>query len=753
LLANFLNKITYQISTTLAVVLVCLCTLQSSAQQIIVLNKSNNLPVYYAQVYYKCNIHNDCNIKPRFNYTDSLGIVKAPEHELLVTVKATGYYHVNTIKPAGRLLTVLLEPNPNYLDEIVVTGQYSLQSIDNSVVKVKVIDAKQIQQQGAFNLQQILANQINVRISQDPALGSIGLQLQGVSGNNIKILVDGVPVIGREAGNIDLAQLNLNNIERVEIVEGPMSVNYGTDALGGVINLITKQPQPNKITSFGGMYYESIGQYNADAGVNLSKKKYSANLLAGRNFFEGFTLEPGSRNMLWKPRTQYFGNLNVKKQITNGYIQLNNSFFSEKLTNKGIPTIDWTKATAQDQYFYTNRFSSSLFYNQYHDTKRRINLVASYNFYSRVLNTYLKDLVTLNQELIPSNAVQDTSLFHNIMSRGTYANTFYSTKLKYETGYEVNSEWAIGYKIEGKQRNVTDLNAFASAEYLLYNRLLIKPALRYTHHSLFAAPLIPSLNIKYDFAGWLSLRVSYGRGFRAPSLKEVFLEFVDLNHNIKGNRNLTPETSDNLQAYMMYKKQTSKHVLSIEPGIFYNNINNMINLARTGEGNQVGMQYVNINNFKSKGFNLNADFKTPVYNISAGYAFIGMRNNLGLAAMEPEWLYTHEIRLNTGYTVKKTGTTLSLFTKYNGFMQAYEFSYFQNKVVLNYIESFTLVDATATQHFFNRKITITGGFKNLLNVSNINASLVTGVHGNNSNFAPAGFGRTFFMSLKFNFDH
>lgn len=747
-----LNTILTKTSTTVIVVLVCLCTLQSQAQQIIVLNKSNNQPVFFAQVYYLCNNHSNCSTKPRFVYTDSLGVVTAPTDELNVTIKATGFFHVNTVKAAGQPLKVLLEPNPNYLDEIIVTGQYARQSIDNSVVKVKVIDAKQIQQQGAFNLQQVLANQINVRISQDPILGS-GLQVQGVSGNNIKILVDGVPVIGREAGNIDLAQLNLNNIERVEVVEGPMSVNYGTDALGGVINLITKKTQPNKTTSFGSVYYESIGQYNADAGINLSKNKYSANMQAGRNFFEGFSSEPGSRNMLWKPRTQYFGNLNLRKDITNGYLQLNNSFFTEKLTNRGVPTIDWTKATAQDQYFYTNRFSSSLFFNQYHDAKRRVNIVASYNFYSRVLNTFLKDLVTLNQELIPSNAVQDTSLFHNIMSRGTYANTFYSTKLKYEMGYELNSEWAIGNKIEGKQRNVTDLNAFASTEYLLYNRMLIKPAVRYTYHSLFAAPLIPSLNIKYDFAGWLSLRASYGRGFRAPSLKEVFLEFVDLNHNIKGNRNLRPETSDNLQAYVSYKKQTPKHVLSIEPGLFYNNIDNMIDLARTGEGNQVGMQYVNINNFKSRGINLNADFKTPVYNISAGYAYIGKRNNLGLATITPEWFYTHEVRLNAGYTIKKTGTTLSVFTKYNGFMQAYQFNYFQNKVVLSNIEGFTLIDATATQHFFNRKITITGGMKNLLNVRNINASLLTGVHGNSSNFALAGFGRTVFISIKFNFEH
>ncbi len=89
------------------------------------------------------------------------------------------------------------------LEEMVVTGQYEANSLNKSVLKVKVIDAKRIEAQGAFTLQQVLANELNVRIIQDPILGS-SMQLQGVGGNNIKILIDGVPVVGRENGNIDL---------------------------------------------------------------------------------------------------------------------------------------------------------------------------------------------------------------------------------------------------------------------------------------------------------------------------------------------------------------------------------------------------------------------------------------------------------------------------------------------------------------------------------------------------------------------
>ena len=84
-------------------------------------------------------------------------------------------------------------------------------------------------------------------ITQDPALGS-SLKIKGLSGNNVKILIDGVPVIGRMGGNIDLSQLNLYNIDHIEMVEGPMSVMYGSDALAGAINIITKE---NRNSNFG----------------------------------------------------------------------------------------------------------------------------------------------------------------------------------------------------------------------------------------------------------------------------------------------------------------------------------------------------------------------------------------------------------------------------------------------------------------------------------------------------------------------
>jgi outer membrane receptor for ferrienterochelin and colicins len=144
------------------------------------------------------------------------------------------------------------------LGEVVVTAQYRPTNVENSVFKMRVITAQKIQAMGAQNLRDVLANELNIRISQDNILGS-GINMQGISGQNVKILVDGVPVVGRLNGNIDVSQLVMDNVERIEVIEGPLSVVYGTDALAGTINIITKKSQLRKFSFNAGSYNESNG--------------------------------------------------------------------------------------------------------------------------------------------------------------------------------------------------------------------------------------------------------------------------------------------------------------------------------------------------------------------------------------------------------------------------------------------------------------------------------------------------------------
>ncbi len=140
-------------------------------------------------------------------------------------------------------LNIVMAATAETLSEIVVTGQHSPQSAKNSVYKVRTIEQKRLETQGANTLQDVLANELNIRFSRDNALGTSGVSIQGISGQNVKVLIDGVPMVGRSgvSNEIDINQINVNTIERIEIVEGPMAVNFGADALAGVINIITKK--------------------------------------------------------------------------------------------------------------------------------------------------------------------------------------------------------------------------------------------------------------------------------------------------------------------------------------------------------------------------------------------------------------------------------------------------------------------------------------------------------------------------------
>ncbi|MBC7383734.1 MAG: TonB-dependent receptor [Bacteroidia bacterium] len=634
------------------------------------------------------------------------------------------------------------------LDELVVTGQYGENTLTKSVYKVKVIDAGRIKLQGAFNLQQLLVNELNVRISQDPILGS-SVQLQGVGGNNIKILIDGVPVIGRENGSIDLTQINLNNVERIELIEGPMSVNFGTDALGGVINIITKKQKKESINTKENVYYESIGQYNADASVGLSNLKYNLLVNAGRNFFQGYSTNPDSRTKLWKPRTQYMADLILGKYTLKGNLRWSNQFFTEKVTDKGEPTVDWTRAVATDRYYINSRFTSSFFFDKKYKDKRHMNVVASYNFYERRQNSYQINLVDMSKELIPSVDNQDTNRFHLIMSRGTYASAVLLKKISYQIGYEVNHEFVVGRRIEGNMQQIGDYSLFGSTEIKALPRLLIRPGMRITYNTRFSVPVIPSLNLKVDITENWTIRSSYARGFRAPSLKELSLKFVDISHNIKGNENLKPETSDNFQINIMYQNKTAKRVWRFEPSLFYNHIKSMIDLKRTGSGDNAGYQYFNINEFSSAGMNVNCEYNNGNYQIIVGYARTGRQNNLLQNSGSSPYFFSDEWRLNLAYNFIKYDASVNLFLKHNGKIQTYQYNYLTDGVMLSYIDPFSLMDMSVSKNFWNKKIALTIGSKNILNVINVNASFNSGAHSSMNNFAMTGLGRTWFVGLRY----
>jgi len=637
---------------------------------------------------------------------------------------------------------------------IVTTGNIKPSTASNTVHNVRIITAASIERQGAFNLKDLLSKENNIRIGNDNLLGS-SISLQGISGQNVKILLDGIPINGRENGNIDLGQLNLNNIDRVEIIEGPLSVIYGTDALGGVINLISKRimlDSTKPMTAFANAYYESIKQTNVGAGAVVKVNDIDFGASINRNFFGGYALDPNSRVMFWKPKQQVFGNFSITKQTGNLKIRFKTDLFSEKIENRGLPIINHLEAYAYDEYYLTNRSITSLNLEQKINKKSFWNVLSSFSFYQRDKITYRKDLTQSSNSLdiVPSPDANSSTSFMNFMSRGTYSNS-QKDKFAYQIGYDVNFNSAFGTKIEADRGRMDDFALFACAEIKPIKSLNIKPGFRTTYNTRYAAPFIPSIQLMWSGAKNLTIRYAYGRGFRAPSLKELYLYFVDYNHNIIGNPDLKSEMSNNHNAALKYKLKIKKMVFYLDNSYFYNQIFNQIALVSTNATN-LEYTYKNIDRFKSIGSNFNISSTWKGLRMVLGGSYTGIYNNAFKVVGKGKYLYSPELRVQTSYTLKKgklKTTTFSVFHKYNGRTFGYALDNLRN-IVSTYSESYHILDFTVSKPMFKYKLNLTFGCKNILNVTTIRATNISSsFHNAGSNTMPVSVGRSLFLQLNY----
>lgn len=667
-----------------------------------------------------------------------------------VFISTMGYDKIIDTLAAGKSELYLASPLSVKLNDVIVTGQYGANTATNSVYKVRVIDENQIKAQGAVNLRDVLSNQLNIRLNQDAILGS-SMSLQGVSGENIKILVDGVPMIGRQNGNIDLSQINLNNIERIEIVEGPLSVSYGTNALGGAINLITKKSQQNTSEFRGSAYYESVGQYNADGRIGINSGRHNLQLSGGRNFFDGYAIVDTSRFKTWKPKEQYFGNIGYAYHFKALTLRYSGEYFWELITNRGQRRPPYYE-NAFDDYYRTNRINNSVTLNG-KISKYNLNVIVAYNLFARRKNTYLKNLVDLTEELTPNASDQDTSRFGLIMTRATLSTgkerqTGKKAVCNYEVGYDVNVESAYGKRIEGQLQNIGDYAVFASAEYSPVEKLTIRPGVRLAYNTAYKAPVIPSINLLFNNQKGVTVRASYARGFRAPSIKELYFNFVDINHNIVGSKDLKAEYSHNISLNVTCRKEINNMLFKGDFTAFYNNIDNLITLVQTDPAT-AAYTYGNIGKYQTVGGTLQADYWVGKFRFGAGFNYVG-RTGVSEEGSN-EFFFSPEARGTVAFVAEKQGLNISVFYKYTGKVQNFMRTA-EGDIMESFISSFHMLDATASKYLWKKHINITLGVKNLLNVKSIQTSGSTGgIHGGSSGSMPMAWGRTVFVKLDLNF--
>ncbi|MEP7263746.1 MAG: TonB-dependent receptor [Bacteroidota bacterium] len=657
-------------------------------------------------------------------------------HFAFLTIQDTIYNKVE-VKNYG------VQSNNVNLDEISVTGNYS--TTDRSVYQTQVITRQEIDAQAANNVLDLFTHQLNVRVNNDQATGS-SISLQGIGDENIKVLVDGVPVIGRLSGNINLSQLNLNNVERVEVIRGPASVLYGTNALGGVINIITDASSNPPFKAGVNTYYETNGQYNVDAYTNFHFRKTDISVSGGRYFFDGWSDKESGRADEWNPKEQKFGSLRFAQKIKKTKLVFQSSFFDEKVTNlsgdiRGLPY----QAYVFDEYFKTKRFNNEVQISHLFNAEKNLQVSAAYSFYRYDRNTYRKNLVTLNEALSNDVLQQDTNDFGAAMVRAVYTKDDLNSKWNYQVGLDLNNEYTTGRRIEDHKQDNGDYAAFASVEYRPFENFLIRPAVRYAYNTVYKAPVVPSLQFMYELKQKTVLRASYSRGFRSPSLKEMYLHFVDANHNVYGNTDLKAEESDHILFSVDRTFPIGKTKLVISPSGFYNHIKNKIDLLSvTGDL----YKYVNFYEYITKGGQLSASMEYKAFELSTGLSYTGIYNS---EIVDGDFLYSTELNTMAQYKINKTKTLIALYWKYNGSQPQYYLAENTDDFTVFQGESYSMVDASVTQKFMKDRITIGAGIKNMLDVTTIKNKETAGAHQAGNDEVFTGMGRSYFVRLQYQF--
>lgn len=644
---------------------------------------------------------------------------------------------------------VLLFPATDELNPVVVTDQMGASDVKNATYKVSVISAERIRQLGAQDLRDVLRQELNMRISQDQVLGP-ALTFKGLSGEHIKFLIDGVPIIGRLNGNVDLSQINVNDIERIEIIDGPMSSQFGSNALAATINFITKKGGKDKERIVLRSYNESAGNFNQEIQYNRRLWKNGfLNASFTRNDFNGWN--PGesfeenfkrgradsSRVKLWSPREQYVGRMTYGGNYNKWSWNARSEWYSDLIVRRGAPRRPFNES-AFDDHYKTTRIDQSLTSSVQISERWSGQATLGYNYFERRKNTFVTDLTGISQELSGTPGAQDTTVFINSLGRFTGLYTAKDGGFKSLFGLEGNNEFSSGERLADAP-SLTDVAVFAEAEYPISKTLRVRGAMRYGYNSIFDVPVVPALHVVYSKNNH-TVKSSYAAGFRAPSLKEMYFDFVDINHNIVGNINLKSEDSRTFQASYTFNKTMLGTLMGLEFSVFDNQISNLIALAQVSD---LQFSYINIGLFKSRGINTLASFVGRRWTVRAGYSYTTRTSNLLNGELLP-WSETSEVNGTASWRINKRFSIHS-FAKWTGKNPAFVFDE-SGELVERYMAAFTLWDANVAYNSLNDRIQFSVGVKNLLNISNVRSGIQNqGVHSSGGFDTPVAMGRLYFI--------
>ncbi len=443
------------------------------------------------------------------------------------------------------------------LDEVVVTGTRTPKFLKDSPIQTRVITSKDLARLDATNVLDALQQELPGVEFSYAMNQQTHLNFSGFGGQGVLFLVDGERLAGETMDDVDFSRLSMDNVDRIEIVKGAASALYGSNATGGVINIITKRTrQPWTLNVNARVAKHKEQRYGASYGIN--GKHWNNMLTANYNSTDNYDVHSAAN-----PITRIIATIYGDKTMN----------FKDQLVWK--PSTDFS-LTGRAGYFFRETVRSADQPERYRDFSGGLKMDWNVSQSDNIQLSYAFDQYDKSDyQRITRLDIRDYSNVQNTM-RLLYSHSCQSGNV-FTAGADFMHDYLYNTNLEGGTRKQDSFDAFAQYDWRVTDQWEVVAAMRYDYFSDGKlSRLTPKLNVCYKPLRNLSLRVGYGMGFRAPSLKEKYYNF-DMSGIwiVEGNPDLKPETSHNFNVSAEYTKNHYNFTLSA----YHNRVKNKLSTA------------------------------------------------------------------------------------------------------------------------------------------------------------------------------
>ena len=422
------------------------------------------------------------------------------------------------------------------IKEVVVTATRSQKKLKDVPITVQVVTAEDIKKSQSTDFKTFLENEFSgVNFTYNG--GSPNINMMGFGGKYVLFLMNGERMAGETFDNIDYDRIDIDNIERIEIIKGASSSLYGSNAIGGVINIITKDSK-SPLDINAGYLYDNSRDHKVNLSVGTKQKWGNLSISSFYKMREPYIIKDristggiynelnvaGFTNYGINPKLTFNLSPKINLSLTPGY------YFSER--NPGTPA---SKIVREQYYNYNLGLKTNIKFND------NQNLIVSGTFDRYDKYDYFRKIKEKEKKY--ENEVWRVSSQYN-------QNLFKKHTLV--AGGEVLSEKLLSFMFKnestGGRENAQTYSAFTQQDWVINPAVTIVTGARMDYHSIFKQYFTFRLSGMYRFDETMTIRAGYSGGFRSPTLKELYTNWFHPwggGLQLMGNKNLRPETSDN----------------------------------------------------------------------------------------------------------------------------------------------------------------------------------------------------------------